>query len=270
MRPGIIRRHEQHPAGRWSAPSIECTAGGPTNAAATLSARPASKLLLRPLVELRALIFDIDGTLVDSNDLHTECWLEAFARYEKEFDYQTIRTQMGKGGDLLVPDLLNAREMRTYGAKLQKERAELFKKEYLPRVRAFPAIRDSFEALRARGITLALASSSGEEEVKYYTGLLGVAELIDGSTSKKDAEFSKPSPEIFRAALERIGSDDARTMTVGDTPYDIIASHRVPLPVVAVRSGGFPDDQLAKAEFLFADVRELVRKIDDIDAYFHE
>jgi phosphoglycolate phosphatase-like HAD superfamily hydrolase len=97
-----------------------------------------------------------------------------------------------------------------------------------------------------------------------------VAELIDGSTSKRDAEFSKPSPEIFRVALRRIGTDADVTITVGDTPYDILASHRAALPIAAVLSGVFQRDQLTKAEFLFADVAELVRKLDIIDAYFHE
>ena len=214
------------------------------------------------------MIFDIDGTLVDSNDLHAEAWVEAFAKYGKEFPFDVIRQQMGKGGDLLVPDMLQAREMRKFGEQLTKDRGELFKKKYMPRVKPFPWARSCFEELSARGIKLALASSSNEEEVDYYTGLLGVAGLLEGSTSKGDAETSKPSPEIFRAALERIGTSEERTLTVGDTPYDILASHRVPLPVAAVLSGGFERDVLAKAEFLYDDVRELVRKIDEVDVYF--
>lgn len=214
------------------------------------------------------MLFDIDGTLVDSNDLHAEAWVEAFATYGKKFPYDVIRPQMGKGGDLLVPDMLRAREMRAFGEELQKERGELFKKKYLPRVKPFPWVRQCFEELRGRGIKLALASSSNEDEVDYYTDLLGVGDLLEGSTSKSDAEFSKPSPEIFRAALERTGTSEERTLSVGDTPYDILASHRIPLPVAAVLSGGFERDVLAKAEFLFHDVQELVRKIDEVDAYF--
>ena len=93
---------------------------------------------------------------------------------------------------------------------------------------------------------------------------------METSTSKRDAEVSKPSPEIFRAALECIGSDEARTLAVGDTPYDILASHRVPIPIAVVRSGEFEDELLGKAEFLFDDVEELVREIERIDHYFSE
>lgn len=219
-------------------------------------------------MHIEGILFDIDGTLVDSNDLHAEAWVEAFAKYRKDFPYDVIRQQMGKGGDLLVPDMLQAREMREFGEQLTKDRGDLFKKKYMPRVKPFPRVRECLEALHDRGIKLALASSSNADEVDYYTGLLGVADLLEGSTSKGDAETSKPSPEIFRAALERIGTSEERTLTVGDTPYDILASHRIPLPVAAVLSGGFEREVLAKAEFLFTDVQELVRKIDEVDAYF--
>lgn len=222
-------------------------------------------------MHIQSIIFDIDGTLVDSNDLHTECWLEAFREFGKELEPGVVRHQMGKGGDLLVPDLLNAREMLRFGEPLKERRGELWMSSYMLRVQPFPYMRQCLAELRGRGIKLALASSSSEEEVEYYTQLLGVGELLEGSTSKGDAEFSKPSPEIFRAALDRTGSDPARTLAVGDTPYDILAAHRVPLPVAAVLCGGFGREHLVKAEFLFANVEELVGEIDRIDEYFsHE
>src|SRR5438552_6387604 len=127
-----------------------------------------------------------------------------------------------------------------------------------------------FDQLQKRRVKVALASSSDPEEVDYYTQLLGVAELLEGSTSKHDAQFSKPSPEIFLAALKQIGTHDAFTMTVGDTPYDIVASHRAALPIAAVLSGGFPREVLTKAAFLFADVEELLRNLATVDAYFDE
>ena len=130
-------------------------------------------------------------------------------------------------------------------------------------------MREHLQALHERGIKLVLASSGNEDEVEYYVRLLGVGELLSGSTSKKDAKFSKPSPEIFRAALERAGSDPEFTMTVGDTPYDVLASHRSSLPVVAVLCGGFARELLAKAEFILDDIGEMVRKIDEVDAYFN-
>jgi len=219
-------------------------------------------------VKLQGLLFDVDGTLVDSNDLHARCWIEAFAHFDKQVEYDVMRHQIGKGGDLLVPDLLNAREMQKFGEKLKKYRSELFRKKYLPEVKPFPFIDGLFEALVKRGAKIALASSSDPEEVEYYTRLLGVERLIEGSTSKGDAKVSKPSPEIFEAALERAGSDPRFTFVVGDTPYDVLAAHRCALPIIAVLSGGFERELLSKSEFIFDDASDILERIDQIDAWF--
>jgi len=219
-------------------------------------------------VHLQGIIFDVDGTLVDSNDLHADCWVEAFAHFGKRIDRDVVRGQIGKGGDLLVPDLCNAREMQRFGEALKKYRSQLYKETYMPRVKPFPRVRELFEGLRERGIKLALASSANPGEVEYTTQLLGVGELLEGSTSKHDAKFSKPSPEIFRAALDQIGTAVETTMTVGDTPYDVLASHRAALPIAAVLSGGFGREALAKAEWIFDGVERLGREIDAIDDYF--
>ncbi len=221
-------------------------------------------------MKLKAVIFDIDGTLVDSNDAHARSWVEAFARCGKDIDYDVVRHQVGKGGDLLVPDLLNAKEMRRFGEDVKKVKGELYEQKYLPHVKAFPRVKRTFEALHERGAKLALASSSNPDEVEYYVRLLGVEKLLEGSTSKKDAKLSKPSPEIFEAALERTGCDPEYTCVVGDTPYDILAAHRTALPIVAVSSGGFEDHLLAKAEFRCEGVWELEGKIDEIDAWFND
>jgi len=216
------------------------------------------------------MVFAVDVTFVDSNDLHTDCWVEAFAHFGKRIARDVMRAQIGKGGDLLVPDLCNAREMQRFGEALKQYRSELYKEKYMPRVRPFPRVRELFKELRRRGIRLALASSANPEEVEYTTQLLGVGELLEGSTSKHDAELSKPSPEIFRAALDQIGTAVETTMTVGDTPYDVLASHRAALPIAAVLSGGFGRELLSKAEWTFDGVEHLVREIDTIDEYFSD
>jgi len=221
-------------------------------------------------VKLQAILLDIDGTLIDSNDKHTDCWVEAFAQFGKRIEWDVMREQIGKGGDLVVPDLLQAREMRGFGEELKKFRGELWTKKYMRAVEVFPGVKDAIRALHERGIKLALASSSNPEEVEYYVELLGVGDLLEGTTSKEDAEFSKPSPEIFRAALERVKSDPARTLAAGDTPYDILAAHRTPVPIAAVLCGGFPRESLRKAEFLFDDVPAMVKELNRIDEYFRE
>lgn len=219
-------------------------------------------------MKLRALLLDIDGTLIDSNDKHTDCWVEAFAHFGKQVEWDVIRQQIGKGGDLLVPDTLNAREMRQFGEKLKKYRGELWKKNYMESVQPFPGVRESLHAFRDRGLKIAFASSSNPDEVEYYVSLLGADDLVEGTTSKEDAQLSKPSPEIFQAALEQVGNDPASTLVVGDTPYDILASHRACIAVAALLCGGFPRDLLTKAEFLFDDIPTLVKELATVDEYF--
>ena len=238
------------------------------------SARPpfarAAMLLMPSPVNLKGVIFDIDGTLIDSNDIHCDAWLEAFEHFGKTIERDVMRHQIGKGGDLLVPDLLNGREMQRFGKKLQDYRGEIFRKKYMQRVKPFPGMKRWLGQLVDAGVKLAVASSAKPDEVEYYTGLLDIDDLLSGSTSTGDATISKPSPEIFQAALERIDTDPRRTLVVGDTPYDILAGHRAALPVAAVLSGGFERELLTKAEFLFADVEEMMEKIQVVEDYFNE
>lgn len=215
-----------------------------------------------------AWIFDVDGTLVDSNELHAKAWRDAFLEFGKRIPLATIRQHIGKGGDLLVPDLLNAREMQKFGEKVKKFRKRHFKKRYLGDVKPFAGVRTAFQILRDDGAKIAIASSAEPEEVDYFIELLEVDDLVEKHTSKEDAEFSKPSPEIFEAARARLGVPAARAITVGDTPYDVLASHRAAIACAAVLSGGFPRKTLLKAEFIFRDLHDLVRRRADIAEYF--
>lgn len=214
------------------------------------------------------LIFDVDGTLIDSNELHAKAWADAFREAGRPIPLARIRPHIGKGGDLLVPDLLDARGMREIGRQVEKARSRIFRERYLPKVRPFPGIRRLFQALREKGIRIVLASSAPAREIEAHLETLGVAELVDGTTSADDAEFSKPSPEIFRAALDRIPAPRSRTVVVGDTPYDILAAHRTATPIVAVRSGGFSDESLRKAEWIVDAVPDILRRLPALDAYF--
>lgn len=222
------------------------------------------------MTKLEAMLIDIDGTLVDSNEKHTDCWLEAFAHFGVAVPRDEIRRQIGKGGDLLVPDTLRARETRRFGEALKKYRGELWKRRYMESVEPFPGVREALEQLHGRGIRLALASSANADEVEYYVELLGVEKLLEGSTSKKDAETSKPAPDIFQAALAQVDADPAAALVVGDTPWDVIAAHRIPIATAALLCGGFARETLTKAEFLFDDLSAMTKEIERIDEYFRE
>ena len=120
---------------------------------------------------IRGAIFDLDGTLVDSNEFHVLAWQETFRHFGKEIPLERLREQIGKGGDQYLPVFLTEREMREIGEEADKFRGEVFKKKYLPQVKPFPKVRELFEKLRADGKKIALASSGKEAEVRHYEKL---------------------------------------------------------------------------------------------------
>lgn len=221
------------------------------------------------LKNLKAVVFDVDGTLVDSNDLHAQAWADAFGEFGVTLEWNEIRSQIGKGGDLLVPDLLGAREMRKFGEELRERRGAIFRERYLERVQPFPDAAAVIRELHQRGARIALASSADPDEVEHHLERLGIGELVDVATSKGDVETSKPSPDIFEAAMEKLGEGNA-IVVVGDTPYDILAAHRLALPIVGVRSGGFPDETLGRAEFLLDSVGDIPGILSEIDGWFEQ
>ncbi len=195
-----------------------------------------------------AVIFDIDGTLLDSVDFHARAWQETFARYGIGATFDEVRAQIGKGSDQLMPVFVPAEMLERFGDELKDARAEHFKETYLPRVRPFPMVRALFERLRADGKRVVLASSATRAELKEYKRIADVADLTDGDTSSDDADRSKPHPDIFLAALEKLGDvDKAKVVAVGDTPYDAEAAGKAGLRTVGVLCGGFPEADLRVA-----------------------
>ena len=203
----------------------------------------------------------MDGTLVDTNDLHTASWVEAFRRFGHEIPFETVRRQMGKGGDQLIPAVLPRDVAERQGKEIGAYRGDLFMREYLPRAGTFPGVPALLRRVRAAGQRIVLASSSGAAEVERYKEIAGIDGLVDGETTKDDAERSKPSPDIFLAALERIAPippEDA--MVVGDSPFDAQAAAKAGLRAVGLLCGGFPEDELRKAGFvaLYRDPADLL------------
>jgi HAD superfamily hydrolase (TIGR01549 family) len=197
---------------------------------------------------IKAVIFDVDGTLVDSVDLHARAWQEAFAHFGKQIPYARMRSQIGKGGDQLMPVFLSKEELGEFGDELEKYRGELFKREYLPRVKAFPSVRELFERIRQDGKQIALASSAKEDELSSYKRIANIEDLVEEQTSADDAEKSKPHPDIFEAALARLhGTQASEAIVIGDTPYDAEAAGKAGIKTIGFLSGGFPEEDLRAA-----------------------
>ena len=197
---------------------------------------------------ITSVIFDIDGTLVDSVDLHAEAWREALERFGKKVSFAEVRRQIGKGGDQLMPVFLSREELQNFGDELEQYRSDLFKKEFLPRVKAFPDVRQLFQRISEDDKRIALASSAKGDELKTYKSIAGIEDLVETETSSDDADRSKPYPDIFQAALAQLG--DVRpdnVVVVGDTIYDAEAAGKAHLRTIGVMCGGWSEEDLRRA-----------------------
>lgn len=196
---------------------------------------------------IEAIIFDIDGTLVDSVDYHAQAWQDAFNQYGKNFQFQTIRYQIGKGGDQILPTFLTKSEIDQFGEALKQQRSEIFKKHYLARVKPFASVRALFEHIKNDGKRIGIGSSAKKDELEYYLKLCHVSDLVDAATSADDADKSKPHPDIFEAALNKLGETPHRTIVVGDSPYDAEAANKISMRTIGLLCGGFARETLEKA-----------------------
>jgi HAD superfamily hydrolase (TIGR01509 family) len=210
---------------------------------------------------IKAAIFDVDGTLVDSNMAHIEAWREAFAHYGRELSAEEVHAQIGKGGDQLMPVFLSRHEVERFGAELERLRVEIFTRDYLPAVDPFPKVRQLFERIKDDGLLIALASSAKEEELVRHQESLGVADLVDAATSADDVERSKPFPDVFEAALARLdGVAPDEAIVIGDTPYDAKAASRAGMRTIGLLSGGFPEEALLESGVIavYQDIADLL------------
>jgi HAD superfamily hydrolase (TIGR01509 family) len=219
------------------------------------SARP----IIAAAMPIAAALFDLDGTLVDSNDFHVRAWEQAFRDAGFDVSAETIRGQIGKGGDNLVPTLLpDLNEDRREA--LATAEGDIFKERYLAQVRPFPQARELLARVRAGGSNVALASSAGGEQLEHYIDLLDARDLIEAWTSKDDVDRSKPDPDIFAAALRQAGvaADDA--IAIGDTRWDVLAAGKCGIRTIGLLSGGIAEAELreAGAVAIYADVTALL------------
>lgn len=219
---------------------------------------------------LRAFIFDIDGTLVDSNELHVDSWDCAFRKFGKQFPREALRAQIGKGSDQYLPQFLTEKEIADFGKQLDEYRSELFRKEYRPRVRPLPKVREFFQRIRDDHKKIVLASSGKKTDTEYNVKLLKIENLIEGYTSADDADRSKPAPDIFTVALEKLNIKPVEAIAVGDTRFDVEAAAKVGLKTIALTCGGTAEQVLRKAGAIavFRDPAHLLAEYDKLLATF--
>jgi HAD superfamily hydrolase (TIGR01509 family) len=209
-----------------------------------------------------AVLFDVDGTLVDSNDAHAHAWVAAFAEHGITVDFMRARRCIGMGGDKLMPAVSGIQEDSAPGAAISERRREIFTERFLPHLKAFRDAGRLVAELKARGHTVVAASSAKRDELEPLLAIAGADALMDASTSGDDASESKPDPDIIHAALKRAKASPAESVMIGDTPYDVEACRRAGIAIIAFRCGGWSDDDLKGAVAIYDGPWDLLSKLD--------
>lgn len=204
------------------------------------------------------VIFDIDGTLVDTSYLHALAWRRAMVASGHDVPTWRIHRMIGAASEVLMEELIG--EVHPEIKDTWKARFD----ELRPEIRAFPRTAELLAELTRRGATVVLASSSPGELVDGHLEAIDAGDDIAHVLSDADVETAKPSPEVFQVALDRADADPGRTIVVGDATWDVESAHRCGLRTIGVRSGGFSEQELAEAGAVavYDDVAHLLRELD--------
>ena len=211
---------------------------------------------------LEGVIFDIDGTLVDSNNAHAQSWVDTFAEAGYDVSFDAVRPLIGMGADKLLPKTIGVKHDSDEGKKLIKRRSKIFRDKYLPTLRPLEGSRALVLRVRSEGLKAIVATSAKEEELKGLLKAAEVADLMEEKATASDAKRSKPDPDIVEAAIEESGTSPQNLVMIGDTPYDIEAATRAKVRTIAFRSGGWSDDDLHGAVEIYDGPGDLLARYD--------
>ncbi|BAZ08440.1 HAD family hydrolase [Calothrix sp. NIES-4071] len=215
---------------------------------------------------VQGVIFDIDGTLVISNDAHAQGWVEAFAAFGYEVKFEQVRPLIGMGGDQIVPKFapgLSGQEGK--GKEIADRRKELILNKFGKNLAPAPGARELLLKIRDEGLRMIIATSASSEELEVLLKAAQVDDILDKdeAATSSDAKASKPEPDIVEAALEKLGMQPSDVVMLGDTPYDIESANKAGVSLIAVRCGGFDDSQLKNAIAIYNDPADLLAHYDD-------
>ena len=211
----------------------------------------------------KAVLFDVDGTLVDSNDAHADAWVKAFTKHGVNVDWLKVRRCIGMGGDKLMPEVSGLDEESPQGSKIAEDRGEIFKNDFLPKIKPLRDAKKLVAAIKDLGYTAVAASSAQKDELTPLLEIAGAEALMDAATSSDDAEESKPEPDIVLAALKRAKAKAGDAIMIGDTPYDVEAATRAGVKIIGFRSGGWGDADLKGAIAIYDGPWDLLEKLEE-------
>jgi HAD superfamily hydrolase (TIGR01549 family) len=189
-------------------------------------------------------VFDVDGTLVDSNYQHALAWFRAFRRFDITLPLWQLHRGIGMGGDNFVTHVAGRAVEERYGSQLRDAWTEEFD-QFIGEVQPFAAARPLLQEIKKRGFKLVLASSGKADQVDVFLDLIGGRDIADAWTTSDDVESSKPAPDLVSAALAKV--DGTSGCMVGDSTWDAVAAGNLGVPTVGVLTGGFSREELEDA-----------------------
>lgn len=198
------------------------------------------------MAALRGVLFDVDGTLVDSTYFHTLAWWHGFRRFGHDVRMNEIHRLVGMGGQKIVEHLLGPGRHVSQDSEILDTHAAVFS-TFWPHLRPFDGARALLRQCKSSGLTVVLASSARQQDLDVLRAVIGADKVIDAATSSADAKESKPAPDILVAALEAGGLDASEVVFVGDAVWDVQAASAIGIPTVGLASGGYSAAELREA-----------------------
>ena len=204
-------------------------------------------------VRCDAVLVDIDGTLVDSNDAHARAWVAALKRHGHEFPHDAVRPLIGKGGDKLLDELLGFMPDSAEARAISEDREEVFRSTELHALVPTPGARELLLKIKEAGLKVVVATSARAAETIALLKQVGLDDLIDHEANSGDATASKPDPDIVQSALKKAGARPSTALMLGDTPYDVEAARKADVWTIALRCGGWWNDSAFKGALAIYD-----------------
>ncbi len=209
---------------------------------------------------LRGVLLDVDGTLLDSNDAHAAAFTRAFAEHGLDIPFEHVRPLVGMGSDKLIPSLTGFEADTPEGKAIAERKNGIFTEKYLRQLKPTQGAHALLERLLAEGLALVVATSAGPDEMKALLRQAGIDDLIHDATSSGEVDHSKPDPDVIGAAIKKSGVKAGQLVMLGDTPYDVESAAKAGVSTVALRCGGWwDDDSFEGAIGIFDDPADLLR-----------
>jgi len=210
------------------------------------------------------VLFDVDGTLVDTPYLHAVTWWQAIRQNGFEVPMARIHRAIGMGSDKILDELLGPDRDRARDEAMRAAHGSLYR-GYWPQLRPLPGAADLLRACAKRSLSVVLASSADADELAVLCRVLDADDVITAATSSADAGASKPDPDILVAALEQSGLSAGRVVMVGDSVWDVLAAGRLDVPCIGLSCGGISAAELREAGAVqtYADPAALLAALDD-------